>query len=568
MGCPSRIDFAHVSRRLAVVAMALAVACGGGGSGEEDDNDPSEGWTDTWETGRNPGTTAGDTDGGTDGDTGDAPPETTCEELSVGGSQIRRLTATEYERTVADLFGTPIAFSTPLPGDNGALGFDNQAAVQEISAPDVLAWEGVAEEISVAATADLATLVGCDLAGADEDNCLDTFVRGFGRRAFRRPLTDAEVTKYTAFYQTQRAQEEPQRAVQLLVKGLLMSPHFLYLIEPGNEQDATALDDYAVASRLSYFLWKTMPDDALMQAADAGELGTIEQIEAQARRLIDDPRAADAVTDFYVQWAGAQSLAGIAVPDGFDPSLSEDGEREIELFVRDWFQSGGLAGELLTSTKAFVTPELADYYGIGAGQGQLDASTHAGLLTRMAFVGTHTIPPSRGDFILGKVLCRPLTVPPFEIPDPPEGAEYPTQRDRFEAHAALECATACHSIMDPLGFAFEHYDATGRWRDFDNGHPVDAATEVSLPGLDDLNGPVDGAIELSSHLADSDAYLQCQTEQWFTYAYNRPPTPDDECVLETMQSAFIAAGGDPRELLVQLSTSDAMRFVRKKEPAQ
>jgi hypothetical protein len=564
-------------RTAALLGLVLA-ACSHDTAATDRDDGPGEGWTDTWETGRTAGSTSAGESSGDDAETGgDEPVEPSCEELLVGASQMRRLTAVEYRRTVADLLRTSVELTAALPADNGALGFDNQSEVQEVVASDILAWEAAATEVSVIATEDLDQLVGCDLDGADESGCYDAFVRDFGRRAFRRPLTEAEVGRYTTFYTEQRqaTTTDSSRAVQLVVRGLLMSPHFLYLVEPGSEGGTPEpLGPYAVASRLSYLLWRTMPDEALLAAAESGELDRVEGIEVQARRMLADPRASEAVTDFYVQWAGARDLSGVDVPDGFEPSLTEAAQREVALFIEDWLQNGGRAADLLTSTRAFVTPDLAAYYGVEAGAGPgpvatvLDPTRHAGLLTRMAFTGTHIIPPSRGDFVLAKVLCMPLPVPPIEIPEPPGENEYDTQRERFEAHAALECATACHSIMDPIGFAFEHYDHSGRWRDLDNGHPVDAATELTIPGQPDLAGPVDGAIELSARLAQSEGFLACQAEQWFTYAYNRPPTPADDCALETIRDAWIESDGDPQKLLVQLSISDALRFVTKREANQ
>ncbi len=527
-----------------------------------------------------PETAGGSTSGGNDGDgdgrdsSGTGQPvddehDGSCEALTVGASRVRRMTRNEYNRTVSELLSISTTIADTFPPDNRARGFDNQAEVQEVSPAEISAWQEAAEVVTVEAMADLTSFVGCDITGEEQEACLASFLSDFGLRAFRRPLSDAELEKYTGFYFDNRAQSGPQRALEMLVQAMLMSPKFLYLLEPGHDSEPTALDDYALASRLSYLLWNSMPDAALFEAAAAGELTTREGLEAQARRMLADPRAEDVVRDFYMQWMDAYALETLQIPEGFDDSLADSARAGLRLFIEDWYANGGRVSELLTSTRVFADGALAAYYGLEDTEGAepveaaLNPETHAGLLTRAAFVGTHTIPPSRGDFVLNKLLCTSLIVPPIEIPEPPEGEQYETQRERFEAHAAMECAQACHGMLDPLGFAFEHYDGAGRWRLTDNGHPVDAATELNLSIAPELNGPVDGAIELSERLADSEALLSCQAEKWFTYAYSRPPGLDDQSTTQQLVDAFIAADGELEQMLVNLTLTDAFRCVRK-----
>ncbi|MEM7160561.1 MAG: DUF1592 domain-containing protein [Myxococcota bacterium] len=497
-----------------------------------------------------------------------------CETLAVGGSRMRRMTRNEYNRTVSELLSITTTIADTFAPDNRARGFDNQAEVQEVSPAEIAAWEQAAEVLTAEAMADMTAFVGCDVTGSDEDACVASFLADFGLRAFRRPLSAAELDKYTAFYLDHRAQSGPERALEMLVQAMLMSPKFLYLVEPGSEAEPSPLDDYAIASRLSYLLWNSMPDATLFQAAAAGELSTREGIEAQARRMIADPRAEDVVRDFYLQWMDAYALEALHLPEGFDASLVDSTRTGLRLFIEDWYDNGGLFSELLTSNTVFADDVLAEYYGLADASGgepieaALDPETHAGLLTRAAFLGTHSIPPSRGDFVLNKLLCATLVVPPIEIPPPPEGEEYETQRERFEAHAAMDCAAACHRLIDPLGFTFEHYDHSGRWRNTDNGHPIDATTDVVLSFAPELDGPVDGAIELSERLSRSETVMACQVEKWFTYAYSRPPRADDNCAKEQLVEAFIAADGELEPLLVSLTLSDAFRFVRKEEPEE
>ncbi|MEM9455520.1 MAG: DUF1592 domain-containing protein [Myxococcota bacterium] len=514
--------------------------------------------------------------GGSEGSEGEQEPQEPGEEvgqcgdaLEIGGSQIRRMTTNEYNRTVSALLGISTTVADMFPPDSRARGFDNQAEVQEVSPSEIKAWQDAAETLSAEAMADMVDFVGCDVAGEDGDACVASFLVDFGLRAFRRPLSDDELDKYTSFYEQHRSESGPERALQMLVQSMLMSPNFLYLVELGQEGEVTALDDYAIASRLSYLLWNSMPDQELFAAAEAGALSTPEGIEEQARRMLADPQARDVVRDFYMQWTDAHALGSMQIPEGFEPSLSTSAEEGLSRFVMDWHDQGGRMPQLLTSTKAFLNEELAAYYGVEGIAGSelveasLDPQTHGGVLTRAAVVGTHGLPPNRGDFVLGKLLCNPLTVPALEIPEPPEGEEFETRRQSFEAHAELECARACHQILDPLGFAFEHYDESGMWRATDNGHPIDATTEIGISSFPELEGPIDGAMELSERLANSETVLRCHAETWFTYAYGRPSTKADGCSEQQLADAFVATEGDMEQLLVDLTLTDAFRYVRK-----
>ncbi len=503
----------------------------------------------------------------------DAVPPTAAVCLSaerVGASQMRRLTRTEYVRTVWTLFGVRIDVANLLPEDSNARGFDNQAEVQEPTGAEIGAWqqaaEAVTQEVLAAGTE---PLLGCALVGGDSDPCLTEFVQTFGRRAFRRPISAEEQGRYVAFYQAQLAAgAAPERAFEMLLQGMLMAPQFLYLVEFGMEGDASALDGYALATRLSYLLWNDMPDEELFAAATSGQLASTDDIDVQARRMLADPRATDVVADFYAQWIGARHLSSVAVPEGFDSSLPDSMEASSDRFIRSWFEDDGTVADLLTSTRVFVDDKLASYYGLDIEVGsslvaaELDPERYAGLLTRPEMVATHSIPPSRGSLILSQLLCTPLTLPATEVPDPPQGDAYATRRERFEAHAELACAAACHGIIDPLGFPFEHYDAYGRWRAQDGGIPVNASTILGDGLGEPLSGPVEDAVQLSSLLAESDAVMSCQTQHWFTYAYNRPVTEEDACTADSLETALIT-DGRVQDLLLALTVTDAFRYVRK-----
>jgi hypothetical protein len=351
-----------------------------------------------------------------------------------------------------------------------------------------------------------------------------------------------------------------------------MSPSFLYLVEPGEDGQVRALDGYELASRLSYTLWKTTPDAELMQAAAAGQLDTKDGIRVQAARLLADPRASRAVRDFYFQWIDGYGIDALQVPEGFDERLRTAAQNEIALLIDDWFSRGtGRVQELFTTRTAFLDGELARFYGAAAPDGEtgaveLPASERSGLLTRAVFVGTHGPPSTRGDFILNRVVCSPVPPPPVTPPDPTELGTFNTRREMFEAHADLACARSCHALLDPVGFAFEHYDESGRFRLLDNGFPIDSSADIEIPGADSLNGPVADAIELSARIAEADEVLHCQAEHWFRYAYGRRNAPADRCSLDTLSAALFDSGGSVHDLLRALTQTDAFRFARKEAP--
>ncbi len=509
---------------------------------------------------------AGGTDDAADG-TGSGGEVAACDgPLLVGGSQMRRLTSKEYQRTVEDLFGRTFDLGALLPPDAGARGFDNQAEVQEPTPGSVYAFGRLAETVTADVFSDdPSAWIGCD---PSIDGCFASFFEGFGPRAFRRPLTEADRSRYLSFFEELRIDATPARAAELTVQGMLNSVNFLYLVEHGREEEPSLLDGYAIASRLSYLLWNTMPDQALFAAAQAGGLTTEQGIREQAQRMIADPRSADVVVDFYLQWSDASLLDTLTFEN---PELAQSMTRSSEAFLRDWYADDASLFGLMTRRTAFVDDHLAAFYGLDPigneselAEVELDEDRYSGLLTRPAFVSTHTIPPSRGATIMDAFLCTPLVFPADEVADPPEGEEFPTQRARFEAHASLACAAGCHTLLDPLGFPFENYDQQGRWRDFDNGHPVNAVTELSLP-FADLNGEVANAVELSEVLGASTTFAACHSTKWFTYAHGRAADPDlDACDVERLEQLMVA-GATVSDLLLELTTSNAFRYVQKRE---
>ena len=422
----------------------------------------------------------------------------------------------------------------------------------------------------------LATLVPCPSVPAAEDEqhtCAREFISQFGRRAYRRPLGQDEVAVLFDLYTRQRTETKHDfpNAIRVVLSAMLMSPNFLYRWELAPQaaiKDGAYLrfNPYEMASRLSYLMWASMPDEALFAAAAANKLATPDQIEAEARRMLKDPKTVDTLAEFFVQWLDASGLPDAKKhPDlylNFTPQLVQAMLNETREFTADVLMKGdGRLETLLTSSRSFVDAGLAGVYktagvtGADLQPAMLNTAQRAGILTQGTFLAMHakadeTNPIMRGKTVADRLLCRDLPLPPDDIPDPKPPAEGLTTRERFADHGSNPCAVACHSVIDPLGFAFENYDPIGAWRMTDAGKPVDATGSLEIDGM--LRS-FDNAVELTKHLATSSEVADCMSRQWFRYALRKEEKVGDEPSLRWVQEVFRKSKGDLRELIVSLT---------------
>ncbi len=507
-------------------------------------------------------------EGDGDGDTR-PPPSCDTDKPYVGTSILRRMTRLQYDRTVLQLLGDDSEPARLFPVETREEGYDNQASSQHVQRPEVVAWETAASDLASRALSNFDRLLGC-AESDDLDSCFSAQLPTLMRRVLREKPSTEETTRYQSFYDSLREEATPERSAELILRALLMAPQFLFIVEEGGvfEEGVSRLDGYEVASRLSFSLWNQAPDEALLDAAEAGLLDTKEGVAERARAMIEDERAANVVLDFHSQWIDLAELDNMVLPAGAPPELKESAKREIEWFINNWYQDGsGLIPDLFTSRASYVDSDLAALYGIdapaeGPGATELPEGERAGLLTRAVFLGTHGIPPTRGDFVLARVLCSPVPPLTFMPPLPPDLGETATTRERFEKHAEDPCARACHGVLDPVGFAFENYDQAGMWRDTENGQPVDSATELTLSEESGVNGPISGALELSDKIASSPLATSCLSENWFRYSYGRVAKPVDDCSVASLSDA-LGDTGDVHDLLVALTQTDSFLYIRK-----
>jgi hypothetical protein len=502
-----------------------------------------------------------------------------------GPAPLRRLTRFEYENTVRDLLGL-----TDVPkGKIGAFSADQESAASGYlrggsitAAPDARVVMQAAEELSAAALKQAPALLPCSpipTAGPDQDACADKFVAAFGRRAYRRPLTDPELADLKALYRAQRAPDagaDFQTAIANVITAMLQSPYFLYRWESGpnapiKDGQLIRFNQHEVASRLSYLFWSSMPDDRLFEAADTGKLSNADQIASQARRLLADPKARDALNDFHLQWLSMVGLGDIPkdpMLTDYVPEMAASMLEETREFVASVFQGPKADGKLetlLTSPASFVDGTLAKIYGVKDVTGAdpkpvtFDPAQRAGLLTQGTFLTAkadafESHPIKRGDAIINKLLCMHLEVPAnIMIPPLPDPQPGQTTRQRTSVHSEASCAT-CHRLIDPLGFAFENYDAIAKYRTLDEGQPVDASGVFPL-GSGEI--AFKNAVELMPQLAKSQEVADCMVTQWWRYALRRGELPSEEPSLKLVREAFKGSGHDMRELLVAFTRTRA-----------
>lgn len=526
---------------------------------------------------REPDWSAQETEGAeTGGSTGDGDgPVSDADE--VAPTPLVRLTRNQLRYALEDLLGVPFEIDLALPTDaHGIHGFIQGDAIGTVDARNMM---NLAEAFSSALLSGSPALEPCEPAAVGESECATRFVERFGRRAYRRHLEPQEVTGLVSLYvQTREAAElSHDDGIAALAEVMVQSPHFLYRRELGSSaanavDGVIVLEPDEVASRLSFLLWGSIPDDPLFAAADAGQLGTPEELEVQARRMLEDPRAARMVDDFHLQWLDVDDVSATVKDTNAFPTATAElmgsMEAEVRHFAR-WVVLGdgeGTLKQLLTAPVSLIDARLAALYGVPApaepfSLTALDATQRAGVLTQPAFLARHagtaqSNPARRGKTLSERLLCRPLPPPPDDIPPlmPPEAGG--TTRQQFEQHTVEPACKGCHEFIDPLGFSLEHYDAIGGFRVQESGTPVDASGSLDLDG--DAREFSD-MVELAPRLAQSPTVQACVATQWFRYTLGRAELDADEASRVMIYEIFEDSGFDIRELIVALVTSSTFR---------
>jgi hypothetical protein len=486
-----------------------------------------------------------------------------------GHVTLRRLNRDEYNNTVRDLLGDTSRPADVFPTDNqSGEGFRNNADVLTISPLHLEKYDEAARALvtnAFAAGSEFRTrYVTC----TEGPTCAREVAAAFGARAFRRPVDAEEIDRLVQVFDAGIAEGESfDDALALMIRAILISPRFLFRVEGAA---SGGLDDYAIASRLSYFLWATMPDDALFDRAASGELQDDAVIREEVGRMLADPKANEFIRVFSRDWLHLDKLAE-ASPDttlypGFDEALRGAMQEETARFVREVIDRDLPIGSLLSADFTFVNERLAAHYGIegfsGTGFERVSTAgvprggilTQAGVLT-VTSQPTRTSPVKRGQWVLDELLCAPPPDPPPDVDTllEDEGTEGLSVRERLERHRAnAECAV-CHDLIDPLGFGLENYDAIGGFREMDGDDPVDASGE-----LPDGTTFV-GASGLAGVLRDDPRYAQCVTRKLVSYSIGRSVRAEDRCYVENILEVAAERDLSLREIIVQIVLSDVFR---------
>lgn len=499
----------------------------------------------------------------------------------AGPSPLRRLDKFEYDNVLRDLFGLT---SHPAGGwlaEAHASGFENDVTGQVPNQGQVEEFILTAGQVATEVAAKLPQLFPCNAQQLGAQACADAFIERFVYRGFRRPLTTVEKQRARKAFALGAAEAGPEAGyvggIKALVEYLLLAPQFWYRFERGlpaaTGAAVAALSDFEVASRLSFFVQGTLPDDELLMAAAGGRLRTAADVTAQVSRLLKSEKASQNIREFHRQWLQMDRLEALDKPRGtgvgaWDAEVNAALIEGVHATVAYLFsQENADLSALLTGTSAFVNEKTAPFFGLTGVQGKelrrmALSQPRAGLITDAAFMAglahsTQTNPIARGNWIRDRFLCQPAPAPPadlnavFPVPQPGLGA-----RELLAQHRASPSCAGCHDLIDPIGFALESYDAFGRYRSEVNGRAVDTAGEIK--GTRNADGRFTGALDLARHLAGNQDVQACVANHWFNFAFGRAPEAIDQPFLDDL-SARLGKEGDLKKLIVRLATSEPFR---------
>lgn len=521
-----------------------------------------------------------DTEGETDGQDEPAPEEAV--ELPPT-TAIPRLARREIEQTIVDVFGIEGAAERYLPEDprlavnpqTGAIdeAFDTFDSTKDPSAVFVEGLEGMAVEVAREFSADpdrVAAIAGCSPAGGFDPDCLRSLVEGLGLRLWRRPLTAEEVDALVAAATPLGQDGGHDFAVRMVAQSLLQSPQFAYHDEVGEDAGGglRRLDNYQLVSRLSFFLWGGGPSAALLEAAGGDDLDD-EALLALAESAMGDPRAAAQMRTFHRLWL---RYDGLLVTDS---QLAADMRAESDALVdRVLTETDSPWSMLFTADETYVTPALAEHYGLGDVPAQAQWVAYgddgrAGLLSHGSFLslsstrGTETLPSRRGAMLAQRILCTTILPPPpdVDVDDGVEVEEGACKADAYEAHrqSGTLCAS-CHELIDPIGEGFERYDGLGRYRDTEQENP-----SCSIPGEGSFGGmSFAGPRQFATLVDEQGLVARCGVQQLGRFAFRG--TADRSDFVDRLTTSFEESDQDFRALMLAFVTDPTFRYRREQTP--
>lgn len=563
-------------------AGAVANAAGTSGMGLPGTGSPSNGDGQATSSGATP-TEQGGAAAGSDPATGQ-PANTTTEfaPFEPAPGMLRRLTRTQLRNALRDVFDVEIDVSQ-LDADTFTEGFATIGAGSVVTSQrGVEQYEAMAEDVVASVFSDPTrrdALIGCTPSADVGDACVQSFVERVGRRMWRRPLTQEEVSRLTTLAQTAALElEDPVEGVRWATVALLTSPNFLYRAELGSTAASGELQfsSFEMASRLSFLLWNSVPDEALLDDAASGALDTIEGVRAAASRMLDAPQGRQSIGAFAEEFMRLDRVATQAKDANLFPEYTPELQAAMARDMRGvWesiaFDQQSSAFDLFTTREVIVNADLAQVYGLDATgldsdtfeQRTLPAdSPRAGILGKAGFLSQFAnqkegSPTLRGKFIRQILMCTPVPPPPGDadivLDEPP--ADMPlTKRERLELHRTSPACAGCHQLMDPLGLPFESFDAIGRHRTTEHGLPIDPSGEFE--GV-----AVSNSVEFGAAISVSDTVTDCLVRKYYSYAMGVAPRDVDLGVVADLTASFEASGHSLRDLVLDVATHEAFSAV-------
>lgn len=494
---------------------------------------------------------------------------------------LRRLTRAQFRNALRDLLGAEVDVQQ-LDADSFSGNFAVVGASTVVSSErGVEQYHAAVEEAVSAAFADGArrqALLGCTPSGEAGDSCVRGFIEKLGKRAWRRPLEATEVERLVTLAASAASElKDANEGARWATVAVLQSPNFIYRAELGADAGGQRrYTGHELASRLSFLVWNSLPDQTLLEQAESGMLQTAEGLRTAVTRLLDSPAGREAVGAFAEEYMRLDRVGNQAKDGGLFP---EYGPALQAAMVRDmrgtWealaFDDKASALELFTTPKVLVNADLAKLYGLDSAG--LTSSTfelrtlpadgpRLGILSKAAFLSQFAnqkegSPTLRGKFLRDALLCTPVPAPPGNVDlvlDEPPVDKPQTKRERLELHRTAPACAGCHSLMDPLGLPLETFDAIGRYRTTDHGLPIDPSGEV--------NGqPVADARDLGLVLGNSPAVAQCLVRKYYTYAVGHEERPVDGSVVNALAESFTSSGYQLRQLVLDVVTHEAFSLV-------
>jgi hypothetical protein len=548
--------------------------------------------------------------------------------ITPGRAPLRRLTIPEYNNTVRDVIGETSNPAFNFPSEISGNGFGNDALFQPVSSVLARNYNEAAELIAARVTgtpATFASVLPCSssVTMANHEACARTFVETWVPKAYRRPLAATETDELVALYTAVQGIVDDDATATLaarfasgiaaLIEAVLVAPDFLYKPEFGVADAANPAfkrpTGTEMATRLSYLFLASSPDAELTRAAQAGELQTNEGVRTQAERLLNDPKARAVVRYYFDNLLPYTELANSMRDPAQYPmwsasirsAMAQEARAFLEYEVFDPEGSGTWPG-ILSAPYTFVNQELATFYGMSGVTGDtfqkvaLDTTQRLGILTQGLFTAgktasNHTNPVARGGYIVNHLMCRNVALPSdpaiLDMVKPPDPYSAPTSRERYAIHSEVDLCAGCHTMMDPLGFALENFDAVGRYRTMENNVPIDASGEVpDMPGGDfgecpsgiscaekgptKYATPCNGscATELARRLSQNAEVMACFPQHWLDYAYGQTllgTDPQDVCNREALAQSFAAEGFNIKRMLVAITQTDGFLYLGAQE---